>query len=154
MRGFAPFIHGHFLPVYAMPPDRFFHRSALQPKASFGESQVDFGHFPTRKLLDQGPVRDVIFGRDQAAARLFIETMHDARTFHPTDPAQLVAMVEKGIDDCPVAISDRGMHDQPRRFIDHDQICVFIEDGQRNILGQDLGRLRGRLDDMDLIAPA
>ena len=40
----------------------------------------------------------VVFGDDKAAARLFIETMHDSGALFPADSRQRRAVIEKRID--------------------------------------------------------
>ena len=49
-------------------------------------------------------------------------------------------------------MSVRGMHDHALRLIDHDEIAVFINNIQRDILSLNADRLRIRNADLDFIA--
>ena len=68
--------------------------------------------------------------------------MHDARPRFTADGERtLTAMGDQGIDQGSVGIAGRGMHDKARGLVDDDQVVVFVDDIQRNILAL---RRRGR----------
>jgi hypothetical protein len=54
-------------------------------------------------------------------------------------------MRQQRVDQRTVEIACRGMHDQTRRFVDHDQVCVFVYDDKRYFLRLWFGR-SGRRD--------
>jgi hypothetical protein len=64
-----------------------------------GDAEVDFVVSTIRKLLCEVLVGVVIFGHNQTAGSVFIESMHDAGSLDSTDPRKLAfAVVEQGID--------------------------------------------------------
>jgi len=77
-------------------------------------------------------VRFVVFCDDQAAARLFIKAMHDSRPFLPADSGKFWEMMEQRIHQRVLAVTRARMNDQPRRFVDYDQILVFIKNVERD----------------------
>ena len=52
------------------------------------------------------------------------------------------------------ALTGAGMNNEPGRFVDHNQIFVFIKDIERNRFGSSLDFFRRRLIDDDAIARA
>jgi GNAT superfamily N-acetyltransferase len=44
-------------------------------------------------------------------------------------------MVQQRVDHGAIIIAGGGMHDQPGRLVDHQQMIVFMNDGERDILG-------------------
>src|SRR4029453_10490026 len=77
----------------------------------------------------------VIFRDDETTARLLVETMNNAGTLFSADPGEAGAMMKQGVDQSMRLVSRARMHDQPRRFVEHEQVVVFEEDLERNFLG-------------------
>ena len=97
------------------------------------------------KLLGQSPVRPVIFGRNQQPAGIFVNTVNNARTFHPSHSGQIIpAMVKQSIHQSAAESPRRRMNSHPRRLVDHNQVFVFIDHFQRNIFRLRLGGFRRR----------
>lgn len=80
-------------------------------------------------------MRQIIFGNHQQTARVFVDSMNDSRSLDAADARQVVpAMPEQRIDKRTAARTGRRMHGHTRRLVNHQQIGVFINDFQRNIL--------------------
>ena len=87
-------------------------------------------------------MRRVGLGGDDQAGGVLVQAMHDPRPAHPADADQAFAAVrDQGVDQGPVRVAGRRMHDQPGRLVDHDQGFILVGDGQRDILS-----LRHRVD--------
>jgi len=43
-------------------------------------------------------------------------------------------MMKQGVDQSMRLVSGARMHDQPRRFVEHEQVVVFEENLERNLL--------------------
>ena len=71
----------------------------------------------------------------------------------PPMPIRLfAAMGDQGIDQGAVGIARRGMHHQPRRLVDHDQVLVLVNHVERNILAARRGG--NRVGDGDVVGLA
>ena len=99
------------------------------------EREIDFLYLALGELSRELLVRRVIFRDDETTARLLVETMNNAGTLLSADPGEACAMMEQGVDQGVRLVSGAGMHDQPRRFVEHEQVVVFEENLERNFLG-------------------
>src|ERR1700704_6475900 len=86
--------HRHSLSMSRMASDFRFDRARTSAHLSRNEREINFLHASRCKLGRQIAVRLIILRHDHAAARIFIETMHDAGTFLATDSGKLRAMME------------------------------------------------------------
>ena len=87
-------------------------------------------------------MRVVVFCNHQAAAGFLVQAMHDARPGHAAHAAEAGAtMVQQRVDQGVLRMARARMHDQSRRFVEHEQILVFVKNIQGHFLG---GCLRGR----------
>jgi hypothetical protein len=97
------------------------------------------------ELPGQPFVRDIGLGHDQQARGILVDAMDDPRPRDAADARKLAtAMVQQGVDQRTIGIARRRVDDQPRRLVDHDQVRVFVNDRQRNILGHRFRRRRFR----------
>jgi hypothetical protein len=60
-------------------------------------------------------------------------------------------MVEQRIDQCAGEMSRSGVHHHVGGFVDHQQVLVFVENGQGNVLGQHLAGNGLRPADLDAV---
>ena len=74
----------------------------------------------------------------------------------PLDPAnagkRIAAMMDQRIDQRAGPVAGAGMHDEPHRLVDHDQLVVLIEDVERDIFALRLRRLWLRQRDRHRLA--
>ncbi len=71
----------------------------------------------------------VVFGADDAARSIFIESVDDAWSLDSADAGELsLAVVEEGVDEGARAVSGSGVDDEPGGFVDDDDVFVFMED--------------------------
>ena len=67
--------------------------------------------------------------------------MLDDRASFATD-GQLGKAKEQGVGDGAVGVTGARVHNQPRRFVDHTQVCVVVHKDQGQLLGDESGRHR------------
>lgn len=86
-------------------------------------------------LFGEGAVGLVGFRDDHDAGREPVEAVND------TGPGRIVArrldgaaMVHDGVDEGAGVMAGRGMNDEPRGFVDDEDIGVFEQDIERNVL--------------------
>ncbi len=97
-------------------------------------------------------VRAIIFGDDDQARRIPVEPVHDARTSFVAHAFEIGRVSQHRVDQRAAGVAGCRMYDHPRRFVNHDQIAVFVDDVERDRFGCERGG-RGRRDgDDDLIA--
>ena len=135
-----------------MPTDQILDTPAGLLRHPVHRREVELADATLRKLLGEQSVRAIMLGHDHAAARFLIEPMHNARPQLTADAAKIIAMMEQCIDQRAIRIPCRRMHDQARRFVDHNKMLILIEHGQRNVLRHDLRAHRLRNGDLNLIA--
>jgi hypothetical protein len=99
-------------------------------------------------------VRFVVFCDDQAATRFFIKTMHDSRPFFPANSGKFREMMEQRIHQCVLAVTRARMNDQPGRFVDYDQVFIFIKNVERDRFRLIVDLLRWRFVYFNAIASA
>ena len=96
------------------------------------------------ELLRETLMRGIGFGDDEQARGVLVQSMHDAGPLDAANAGKTAsAMGDERINERPGSMSGRRMHDEPRRLIYHDQIIVFIDDGERNVLAPNV-RFFGR----------
>ena len=86
-------------------------------------------------------VRRVVLGDDHQARRAAVEPMDDARPLLAADAAQVVDMVEQGVDERAARVARGRVHDHAGRLVHDDQVVVLVDDRQRERFG-----LRRRVD--------
>ena len=111
--------------------NRAFRRHELAPD--------DGGINPFQRMgLELGGEAGVGFfclGGDHQAAGVLVYAMHDAGTFLAPDSKQgIAAMGEERIDEGPVGTARGRVDHQARRFVDDDEMFIFINNVERDIL--------------------
>ena len=87
-------------------------------------------------------MRGIVFRDDKKPGCFFIQPMHDAGALDTADAGKFIAAIGKQrIDERAVMIAGAGMHDHAGRLIDDDDVLVFVNNFQINLL-----RLRYGLD--------
>jgi hypothetical protein len=76
-------------------------------------------------------VRRIILRDDHDARRPAIEPMDNARPDSAANAAEIADVVEQRIDERARRVAGAGMHHHPGRFVQHREVCVLIEDVQR-----------------------
>jgi len=94
-----------------------------------------------RKALVGG----VGLGRDDDAGGVLVDAVHDPRTRHAADAREARArVVQQGVDQGAVLAARRRMDGHAGRLVDHDQIGVLEQHGERDRLGRGLRGHRRR----------
>lgn len=107
-------------------------------------SQVGFSRAAIGKLRGQSSVCGVVFCHEDAPARVFVQPVHHARTHGMTAGGKLSRVVKQGVDQRARPVSGCGMDDEAGRLVEADEIVVFVEDFDGNILRHGVAvRLRG-----------
>ncbi len=105
------------------------------------------------KQVAQRLMRFVILGDHQKAGCVLIEPMDDTGALDAPNARQgVAAMGNERIDECAAFMAGSGMHDEPGRLVDDDEIVVFKSDIKRNGFALRFGRGRFRHLDLDPLA--
>lgn len=100
-------------------------------------------------------MREIGLRHDEATARAFVESMHDAGAFDAANPSELAAtMMKQSVDQRVLAVTSGGMYHEAGRFVDNDEVVVLEQNLQRDGLGLYVERSRGRDFDADAVANA
>jgi len=76
----------HALSMCRVSPDFFFDYACLFAQLPGDEHEINLFDYALGKLSRQFSMRRIIFRDDKTTAGVFIETMHDARSFLSADP--------------------------------------------------------------------
>ena len=108
--------------------------------------------FAILELLLKMMMGAIVFGDNDQTAGIFVEPVHDAGSLLIAYTFKIGGMGQHGIDQRAAGVAGRWMHDHAGRFVNHDHIVIFVNDGKGNGFGYEAA-LRGRRDsDSNLIA--
>jgi hypothetical protein len=141
----------HALAVALVASDRQVDLAALRPGHAAHDGQVDALDAVLAELVREVAMREVTLRDDEHAGGSAVEAVHDARPQHVADAGQVVAVVQQRVDERPAAVSGRRVHDDPRGLVEHDQVLVLVEHGERDGFrrgARGLGIRRDRLDEI------
>ena len=96
-------------------------------------------------------MRRVVLGDDEQPGRVLVEAVHDAGPLTPPMPERLSPQwAISALTSVPVAVPGAGMHDQPGRLVDDDEVGVLVDDrraGSSSACGSAVsGRRHGERD--------
>ena len=91
------------------------------------------------ELLGEVGEGAVVFGHEDAAAGVLIETVHDAGAERVATGGHGAAVVEDGVDQRALPMPGGGVDDEPGGFVEAEQVIVLIENVERDILGLNVG---------------
>ncbi len=92
----------------------------------------------------------IVLCHDQQAGGVLVNAVDDSRALFPADAREAVSAVpEQRVHQRSVRMAGGRVNHHPAGFVDHDEIPVFIDDVQRDLLGKerDLFRFRKRYGD-------
>ena len=130
----------HFLAVHRVATDRRVD-SASGLHLAPDERDVLFLDLAVVKLPGQLLVSHIVLGDHHDARRAAIETVDDARPLLAADAAQIVDMMQQGVDEGSARVPGGRMHDHASRLVDDDDIVVLVQDRERQLF-----RSRNRID--------
>lgn len=144
----------HPLSMHRVTPDFFVDDAAVLPGLPRGQSEIDLFDCSRRELRRERPVRFIVFRDNNAAARFFIETMHDAWPLLATDAGEIWAMMQQRVHERMLALASAWMDDKACRFVDDNQVFILEQNIERDRLRPIVNLHRRRLDKIDTIAGA
>ncbi len=127
---------GHFLAVDGVSADVGEDGVGWGFGDSVGDAEVEFFHGASGELCGEGLVGGVGFGDDEAAGGVFVEAVDDAGSFDAADAGELAAaVVEEGVDEGAIGVSGGGVDDDAGVFVEDEEVFVFEEDVEGDVLG-------------------
>jgi len=106
---------------------------------------VAFAGSPLLELLTEPPMGRLVLGAHHDAARMAIQPVYDARSgllgadLRERAPTRIPQVPGEAVDDGPGLVP-------PSRV--HDDVRIFVQDANRNLLGREFRTGRGRQDDV------
>ena len=94
----------------------------------------------------------VVFCHDQTPRCILVETMNNSRAFAPALLRELLAVMEESIHDRSGPVPCGRMNHHSGRLVNHQDVRVFVQNIQRQILRFGFNGLRGRLLHPQLLA--
>ena len=101
----------------------------------------------------QQPMRTFCPRDQQEPGRFLVDPMHNAGPLLTASRRERAA-TEKRVDQRAAPVPRRRVDDHTSRLIDHDDVLILVNDGDRNILRQDFTARRRRDDYGDRFTPA
>jgi hypothetical protein len=130
----APASRGHLFPINRMPPERQVYLAFIFLGIAVDEGCISFLNFVPLELTGQALVRLIRFGHNQQSRCFFVETMYDPRSQDAADAGKVRAMVKDGIHNCILKVTRSRMYDHSRRFVNHQDVLIFVNDRQGKVL--------------------
>ncbi len=78
----------------------------------------------------------IILGRHQNSRSLLVKTMDDSRAQFAADSGKSLTVVKQGVDQGTPGMAGSGVNDETGRFVDDDEVGIFIKNSQRDGLGE------------------
>ena len=122
-----------------MAPDRLIDRPAAPRQLTTDQRQIATIDAAGLELGSQMLVALIVLGRHQHPRGVFIDPVDNPGTQLTTDSGQIVTMMQQGIDQCTGHMSGGGMYHHSGRFVNHDQVVIFVKDRQGNFFGNCFG---------------
>lgn len=144
--------YGHFQAIVTVSRDRVIYGAVERAGATPNKGAIGAIDGVFVKLGAEAFVGAVGFGRDQQAAGVFVQTVDNTGSQDAAYAGQAAAaMMEEGVDQGAAGIAGAWVGNQPRRFVDDDNVVVFENHVQGDVFGLGQGRLRGRNGNRDLV---
>jgi len=94
----------------------------------------------------------IILCHRQAAACFLVKPMHNPRSLFAADAGKIFAMRKQGINQCAAFPSCARMNRNSRRFVYNNQVVIFEQNGERDLLRDQINRLKRWFDQDNAIA--
>jgi len=143
--------NGHPLTVLRMTVDGRIDHALTLRETAVAHGEIGLAHLTPAKCQSQRLVRPVRFRHDHEPGSVLVETVDDSWARNPTDPREIIAMVEKGIDERTAGIPGGRVNDQAGRFVDDQKLRVLVHDRKRQIFGGKFEGLGFRLVDHESV---
>ena len=116
------------------------------------QPQVLLVDLAVRELTRQLGVGGVVLGDDHHPGRAAVEAVHDAGALLAADAAQPRDVVQQGVHQGSAVVPGRGVDHHAGRLVDHRQVGVVVQDGQRQRFRRRRRRHRGGHLQIDHVA--
>src|SRR5687767_170005 len=77
---------------------------------------------------------EIVFGDQDDAACFSIQPVHDTGASRAAESAELLKVIREGGGESPRPMTPSRVHNHMRRLVDGDQIVIFVQHVQRNVL--------------------
>ena len=135
---------GHFETIYRVATDIGEYGALRWGWEPLNDGQIDFLCVAFGKLCAQRVVRAVVFCHNNAAAGILVQAVNNAGTLYSANAGKISAMVKQGVHKSPVRVACSGVYYHAALLVQHDEMLVFVEDAQGELLRDSGGRLRFR----------
>jgi hypothetical protein len=132
-RSTAAFPDGPALTILHIPAERSFDATLVLLHPSVHQRKIRFLDGAILELSNERVIGRVALGEEDDAAGLFVEAVDDAGPLGSSDTSQRAPMEQAQQEGAP-AVPRAGIDDPSRGLIDHDEVLIFVEDGQRHRL--------------------
>ncbi len=144
LTAFAGEVDGHFLAVRPVAADCGVDGAAAASQRALDDGEVDLFDRAVGELPRERLVRGVVLRNRETAAGFLVQPVHDARPLHAADAGEVLAMVQQSLHERAGGIARAGVHDEAGGLVHHEQVGVFVQDRERDVLRLHFGLRRGR----------
>ena len=128
------FAYRHFFTLTGVDADRLLNHVAVPVRLRGNDRQVLLCQRSCGELARQMLVCPIGFGHDEDAAGVAVEPVDNARSMCSTRGTELTKMKRQCRDERAGGMSLGWVDHHPRRLVDDDQLVVFPEDIERDVL--------------------
>ena len=143
--------HGHAFTVSPIAADRALDFALQGGRDAPAEGDVAAFQVAGGEGEGERVIGELGLGDDHDAGGVLVQPVHDAGALLGADAAEArAAMGEQRVYQGVVGIAGGGMHDQAGGLVEHNQVGVFVENGEGNGLGLRRSRRgRGQIEQVD-----
>ena len=127
--------HRHAFAIEGVASDVAFHKPLSQARGAPHHGVIGPLDGPMLELPGEAVHGTIILGGNKKAARVLVEPVHNSRPGLAAESAERgAAMRYQCVDQCAVGIAGGRMHNKTGGLVDDDEVVVFVNDRERNIL--------------------
>ncbi len=133
--GFAGRPGGHSYAALGIAGDGKFDGAFCSGEFSLDEREIGFLNGTRAKGFGKFGVREIVFGDEDCAARIFVEAMNDSRAQRVAALRERLATAEKRVDERAARVPCSGVNGHASGFVDDDELVVLIKNIERDGFG-------------------
>ena len=136
-------IHHHLAAVVGATPDVAFNSAFVLVEVTPNQGVVTAVDGVLKKLVCQYGLCGLILGNDHQTSGVLIDTVYQIAEFVLHRLFGLLKMPSQSVKQGAFEVAMAGVYHQSSLFVDHDDVVVFVNDIQRNLLRCDVDFPRG-----------
>ncbi|MEY3480832.1 MAG: hypothetical protein RIQ71_1607 [Verrucomicrobiota bacterium] len=129
----GPVGHSHSLAVHRMAGNGSGDDTCRGAGFAPDHGEIGFSCSALRELQCQRGMRGVVFRHENATAGVLVQAMHDTGAKRMATRRKFSRVVQQRVNQRPSPVAHGGVDNQPRRFVEADEIVVLVQYFERDV---------------------